>query len=83
LKILKVPRSVSNAAIGLKFSVPNAVLLTLQISNSAVKLLAKDGAFIPEAEPSDLSLDEKLTKISEYLPKGLTEKILSKKEIIA
>jgi class 3 adenylate cyclase/tetratricopeptide (TPR) repeat protein len=32
-----------------------------------------------EAPPKDLSFDEKLTKIQKYLPKGLTEKILSQR----
>jgi class 3 adenylate cyclase/tetratricopeptide (TPR) repeat protein len=32
-----------------------------------------------EAPPKDLSFDEKLTKIQRYLPKGLTEKILSQR----
>jgi len=36
----------------------------------------------PEAPPEDLSFDEKLTKIQKYLPKGLTEKILSKRDRI-
>ncbi|MGD2272792.1 MAG: adenylate/guanylate cyclase domain-containing protein, partial [Desulfobacterales bacterium] len=35
-----------------------------------------------EAAPKDLSFDEKLTKIQRYLPKGLTEKILSQKDRI-
>jgi len=35
-----------------------------------------------EAPPQDLSFDEKLTKIQRYLPKGLTEKILSQKDCI-
>ena len=35
-----------------------------------------------ESLPKDLSFDEKLTKIQKYLPKGLTEKILSKKDRI-
>jgi class 3 adenylate cyclase len=35
-----------------------------------------------EALPKDLSFDEKLTKIQRYLPKGLTEKILSQKDRI-
>ncbi|MHC4457525.1 MAG: adenylate/guanylate cyclase domain-containing protein [Planctomycetota bacterium] len=35
-----------------------------------------------EALPKDLSFDEKLTKIQRYLPKGLTEKILSQKNRI-
>jgi class 3 adenylate cyclase/tetratricopeptide (TPR) repeat protein len=35
-----------------------------------------------EAPPKDLSFDEKLTKIQRYLPKGLTEKILSQKDRI-
>ena len=35
-----------------------------------------------EAQPTDLSLDEKLTKIQKYLPKGLTEKILSKRIVL-
>lgn len=35
-----------------------------------------------EAPPKDLSFDEKLKKIQRYLPKGLTEKILSQKERI-
>jgi class 3 adenylate cyclase/tetratricopeptide (TPR) repeat protein len=33
-----------------------------------------------EAPLKDLSFDEKLTKIQKYLPKGLTEKILSQKD---
>jgi class 3 adenylate cyclase len=32
--------------------------------------------------PKDLSFDEKLTKIQKYLPKGLTEKILSQRDRI-
>ena len=32
--------------------------------------------------PQDLSFDEKLTKIQKYLPKGLTEKILSQRDRI-
>ena len=32
--------------------------------------------------PEDLSFDEKLTKIQKYLPKGLTDKILSQKDRI-
>ncbi|MGD2186946.1 MAG: adenylate/guanylate cyclase domain-containing protein, partial [Desulfobacterales bacterium] len=35
-----------------------------------------------EQAPKDFSLDEKLTKIQKYLPKGLTEKILSQKDRI-
>ena len=35
-----------------------------------------------ERAPEDLSLDEKLTKIQKYLPKGLTEKILSQRDRI-
>ena len=35
-----------------------------------------------EAFPKDLSFDEKLTKIQRYLPKGLTEKILSQRDRI-
>jgi len=35
-----------------------------------------------EARPKDLSFDEKLTKIQKYLPKGLTEKILSQRDRI-
>ena len=35
-----------------------------------------------EQAPKDLSFDEKLIKIQKYLPKGLTEKILSQKDRI-
>jgi GGDEF domain-containing protein len=35
-----------------------------------------------EPSPRDLSLDEKLTKIQRYLPKGLTEKILAQRDRI-
>jgi class 3 adenylate cyclase/tetratricopeptide (TPR) repeat protein len=35
-----------------------------------------------EAPPKDLSFNEKLTKIQKYLPKGLTEKILSQRDRI-
>ena len=35
-----------------------------------------------EVLPKDLSFDEKLTKIQKYLPKGLTEKILSQRDRI-
>ena len=35
-----------------------------------------------ETLPKDLSFDEKLTKIQRYLPKGLTEKVLSQKDKI-
>jgi class 3 adenylate cyclase/tetratricopeptide (TPR) repeat protein len=36
----------------------------------------------PEPSSKDLSFDEKLTKIQKYLPKGLTEKILSQRDRI-
>ena len=32
--------------------------------------------------PKEISFDEKLTKIQKYLPKGLTEKILSQRDRI-
>ena len=35
-----------------------------------------------ETSPNDLSFDEKIAKIQKYLPKGLTEKILSQKDRI-
>jgi len=35
-----------------------------------------------KAPPKDISFDEKLAKIQRYLPKGLTEKILSQKDRI-
>ncbi len=35
----------------------------------------------PKPSPKELSFDEKLDKIQRYLPKGLTEKILSQKDI--
>ena len=35
-----------------------------------------------EPPPKDLSFDEKLEKIQRYLPKGLTEKILSQRDRI-
>jgi len=35
-----------------------------------------------EASPKDLSFEEKLTKVQKYLPKGLTEKILSQRDRI-
>jgi class 3 adenylate cyclase/tetratricopeptide (TPR) repeat protein len=35
-----------------------------------------------ETPPKDLTFDEKLTKIQRYLPKGLTEKILSQRDRI-
>jgi hypothetical protein len=35
-----------------------------------------------EPPPKDLSFDEKLDKIQRYLPKGLTEKILSQRDKI-
>ncbi len=35
-----------------------------------------------KSAPKELSFDEKLTKIQKYLPKGLTEKILSQKDRI-
>jgi len=35
-----------------------------------------------EPPPKDLSFDEKLEKIQRYLPKGLTEKILSQRNKI-
>ena len=37
---------------------------------------------LPPKAPKDLSFDEKLTKIQKYLPKGLTEKILSQRDRI-
>ena len=37
---------------------------------------------LSERAPTDLSFDEKLTKIQKYLPKGLTEKILSQRDRI-
>jgi len=36
----------------------------------------------PEAPPKELSFDEKIDKIQRYLPKGLTEKILSQRDKI-
>jgi class 3 adenylate cyclase/tetratricopeptide (TPR) repeat protein len=36
----------------------------------------------PQPSPKDLSFEEKLTKIQRYLPKGLTEKILSRRDRI-
>jgi len=36
----------------------------------------------PKSPPKDLSFDEKLDKIQRYLPKGLTEKILSQRDKI-
>ena len=36
----------------------------------------------PSPPPKELSLDEKLTRIQKYLPKGLTDKILSQKDRI-
>jgi class 3 adenylate cyclase/tetratricopeptide (TPR) repeat protein len=36
----------------------------------------------PAPPPKELSFDEKLTKIQKYLPKGLTEKILSQRDRI-
>jgi len=36
----------------------------------------------PEPSPKDLSYDQKLDKIQRYLPKGLTEKILSQRDKI-
>ena len=35
-----------------------------------------------EKPPKDLSIDEKIEKIQKYLPKGLTEKILSQRDRI-
>jgi hypothetical protein len=35
-----------------------------------------------ETSPKDLSFDEKLEKIQKYLPKGITEKILSQRDRI-
>ena len=37
---------------------------------------------LSERTPKDLSFDEKLTKIQKYLPKGLTEKVLSQRNRI-
>ena len=55
-------------------------------------LLAPDSLFcdecgyslsrLSEKAPKDLSFDEKITKIQKYLPKGLTEKILSQRDRI-
>jgi class 3 adenylate cyclase len=39
-------------------------------------------SFFSEAPSKDLSFDKKLTKIQRYLPKGLTEKILSQRDRI-
>lgn len=36
----------------------------------------------PEPSPKDLSIDEKIEKIQKYLPKGLTDKILSQRDKI-
>jgi len=41
------------------------------------KLISK-----PTALPKELSFDQKIAKIQKYLPKGLTEKILSQKDKI-
>jgi class 3 adenylate cyclase len=37
---------------------------------------------LPEQAPQELSFEEKITKIQKYLPKGLTEKILTQKDRI-
>jgi class 3 adenylate cyclase len=37
---------------------------------------------LPEHTPQELSFDEKISKIQKYLPKGLTEKILSQRDRI-
>ena len=37
---------------------------------------------LAEAIPKDLSFDEKIAKIQRYLPKGLTDKILSQRDRI-
>ena len=37
---------------------------------------------VPKQPPQDLSFDEQLAKIKKYLPKGLTEKILSQRDRI-
>jgi class 3 adenylate cyclase len=39
-------------------------------------------SLLPEPSPKDLSFDEKLAKIQRYLPKDLTEKILSQRDKI-
>ena len=39
-------------------------------------------ALPPEPSTKDLSFDEKIDKIQRYLPKGLTEKILSQRDKI-
>jgi len=39
-------------------------------------------ALVEEPTPKEISYDEKLTKIQRYLPKGLTEKILSQRDRI-
>ena len=39
-------------------------------------------AFLSASPPKDLSSDEKIAKIQKYLPKGITEKILSQRDKI-
>ena len=41
-----------------------------------------DLTLFPEPPPKDLSFDEKIDKIQRYLPKGLTDKILSQRDRI-
>ena len=44
--------------------------------------LALSSESSPKPSPTELSFDEKLDKIQRYLPKGLTEKILSQRNKI-
>ena len=41
-----------------------------------------DLTLLPEQAPKELSFDEKIDKIQRYLPKGVTEKILSQRDRI-
>ena len=65
----------------MEFHCPNCGAIT-PATGKFCKECAFDLRKPEETAPKDLSFDEKLEKIQRYLPKGLTEKILSQKERI-
>ena len=65
----------------MEFHCPNCKAIT-PATGKFCKECAYDLSKSKEAPSKDLSFDEKLTKIQRYLPKGLTEKILSQRDRI-
>ena len=65
----------------MEFYCPNCKAIT-PATGKFCKECAYDLSKPKEAQPKELSFDEKLDKIQRYLPKGVTEKILAQRDRI-